>query len=206
MANRTDIVNVAASDSNDCKADFSNFGTWVDITAPGSEIWSTGHVHDDPQNDYVTQMGGTSMATPIAASVAALVWSQNPSWTADQVKQQIFDTADYIDNLSCNSSLQGKLGAGRINAYNAVNTHLLGDVNGDGFVNSTDASIILDCDVGLDVSNFCPMNCGDVNDDGFVNSTDASIILDYDVGLSVPFNVGQVGCPGEVTPCSGCNQ
>ena len=83
---------------------------------------------------------------------------------------------------------------------------ILGDVNGDEMVNSTDALIVLSCDVGIDVSQFCPMNCGDVNDDGFINSTDALIILSYDVGMEVPFPVGEPGCPQEVTPCPGCNQ
>jgi uncharacterized repeat protein (TIGR02543 family) len=84
-------------------------------------------------------------------------------------------------------------------------TGILGGVNGDDFANSTDALIILSCDVGMDTSAFCPMNCGDVNDDGLVNSTDALIILSYDVGMSVPYPVGEAGCPSSVTPCSGCN-
>jgi hypothetical protein len=79
-----------------------------------------------------------------------------------------------------------------------------GDVNGDDAVNSTDALIILSCDVGINVSQFCPMNCGDANGDGLVNSTDALIILSYDVGMSVPFPVGEPGCPSDVTPCPGC--
>ena len=37
------------------------------------------------------------------------------------------------------------------------------------------------------------------------DSTDALIILSYDVGISVPFPVGQPGCPSNVTPCPGCN-
>ncbi|RPH91010.1 MAG: hypothetical protein EHM72_18360 [Calditrichaeota bacterium] len=79
-----------------------------------------------------------------------------------------------------------------------------GDVNGDTASNSTDALIILSCDVGLNTAQFCPMNCGDVNADGMVNSTDALIILSYDVGLNVPFPVGQSGCNSQVAPCPGC--
>jgi hypothetical protein len=79
-----------------------------------------------------------------------------------------------------------------------------GDVNVDGLVNSTDALIVLSADVGLNTSQFCPMNCGDVNADGYVDSTDALIILSYDVGMIVPFPVGQPGCPSSVTPPPGC--
>ncbi len=81
---------------------------------------------------------------------------------------------------------------------------LLGDVNGDQAVNSTDALVVLSGDVGIQIPQYCPANCGDVNGDGYVNSTDALIILSYDVGESVPFPVGQPGCPASVTPCPGC--
>lgn len=82
---------------------------------------------------------------------------------------------------------------------------ILGDVNGDGAVNSTDTIIILDADVGMNnAARFCPMNCGDVNLDGFVNSTDAAIILDYDGGLSVPFPVGINRCPLFVAQPPAC--
>ena len=81
---------------------------------------------------------------------------------------------------------------------------LLGDVNGDDLVNSTDALIVLKGDVGLNISPYCPMNCGDANGDGFVNSTDALIILKYDVGLSVSFPLGQSGCPASIAQPPGC--
>jgi hypothetical protein len=92
-----------------------------------------------------------------------------------------------------------------VTAYFTNAPSILGDVNGDGTVNSTDALIVLSGDVGIDISQFCPANCGDVNDDGLVNSTDALIILSYDVGMSTPFPVGEQGCPASVTPCPGCN-
>ncbi len=82
---------------------------------------------------------------------------------------------------------------------------LLGDVNDDAAVDSTDALIILSADVGFDVSPFCPMNCGDTNADGVVDSTDALIVLSYDVGFSIPFPVGEPGCPASITQPPGCN-
>ncbi|MBN1481952.1 hypothetical protein EH223_06475 [candidate division KSB1 bacterium] len=208
LDNRGDCISVAATDSNDTAADFTNYGTWVDISVPGTTIWSTYHNYQDDAGDYIAGLSGTSMSTPIAAAVAALIWSQNPTWTAAQVEQRLYDTADDIeDNLS--STYKGKMGAGRVNAYNAVqggeDPGIIGDVNDDDAPNSTDALIILSCDVGLDVSSFCPMNCGDVNDDGFVNSTDALIVLSYDVGIEITFPVGASGCYADVTPCPGCN-
>ena len=83
-------------------------------------------------------------------------------------------------------------------------TSKLGGVNGDGAVNSTDALIILSADVGINTSQYCPMNCGDVNGDGCVNSTDALIILSYDVGISVPYLVGSGACPVKRNAPPGC--
>lgn len=119
---RTDhnIVSVAALDSNGCKADFSSYGTWVDISAPGTGIMSSYHDHADPTNDYVAAMDGTSMATPVAASIGALLWSKNPSWTATQVVDTLKAYVDNIYGLTCNSSFASKLGTGRVNAYKVV--------------------------------------------------------------------------------------
>jgi uncharacterized repeat protein (TIGR02543 family) len=81
---------------------------------------------------------------------------------------------------------------------------ILGDVDGNGLVVSTDALIVLTADAGLDTAAYCPMLCGDTNADGLVNSTDALIILSFDVGFNPPFPVGQPGCPSSVTPPPGC--
>jgi subtilisin family serine protease len=116
------IINVAATDPDDCLAYFSNYGSWVDVSAPGVDIWSCFHDHNDPAQDYVTTMDGTSMAAPLAASVAALIWSQDPALSAAQVKDKLLSSADYIDDFSCNVPYAGQLGAGRVNAYKAVST------------------------------------------------------------------------------------
>lgn len=66
---------------------FSNYGQKnVDIFAPGSEIYST-----FPENEYES-IGGTSMAAPGVAGIAALIRSQYPKLSAAQVKQVILDS------------------------------------------------------------------------------------------------------------------
>ncbi|HEY6564364.1 MAG TPA: S8 family serine peptidase, partial [Pirellulaceae bacterium] len=103
---------VASTTNTDAKSSFSNYGTGVDISAPGSDIRST-----LPGNTYGLN-SGTSMATPNAAGVAALIWSANPTWTRDQVAAQLISTADNIDVQ--NPTLVGLLGGGRVNSFKGV--------------------------------------------------------------------------------------
>ncbi len=121
LNSRNDCISVSATDQNDGAASFTTYGTWVDISAPGVGIYSTLHDHTDPNTDYWASMDGTSMACPMAAGVAAMIWSQNPSWTASQVENQLYSSADNID-AELGGQYIGKMGAGRVNLYNAVNT------------------------------------------------------------------------------------
>jgi hypothetical protein len=111
-----EVIAVAALDQQDRKAIFptwgSNFGSNVDVSAPGVNIWSTVLV-----NNYGFK-SGTSMAAPHVAGLAALVWSRNRSLTNQQVRQVIQDTCDNID--AANPGFIGQLGRGRINAFQAT--------------------------------------------------------------------------------------
>ncbi len=104
----------ATNKTNDTKASFSNYGATVDVFAAGVSILST-----TPNNGYQSSSwSGTSMASPLAAGLAALVKTQNPGWTVDQVREQVRVTSDNIDGV--NPSYTGLLGKGRVNALRAV--------------------------------------------------------------------------------------
>lgn len=118
LNSREDVYSVAATNQSDVRASFSNYGTWVDISAPGVAIVSSYHVGSDPNNDYTAPLDGTSMACPLVAGVVANVWSQFPSWTAGQVWHRVRTTVDQIDSL--NPSVAGKLGVGRVNLNRAL--------------------------------------------------------------------------------------
>ncbi len=89
----------------------SNYGDWVDISAPGMFILST-------VIDGYAEYSGTSMAAPHVSAAAGLVASQYPGLTNDEVMLRILGTTDPIDDL--NPGYEGMLGTGRLNAYAAL--------------------------------------------------------------------------------------
>ena len=92
--NYPNVVSVAAIDSQDRLASFSNFGrTLVDIAAPGVDIFSC-----KPGGGY-QMMSGTSMAAPHVAGIVSLYWDAYPDATHDQVIAALYQNADTKFNL-----------------------------------------------------------------------------------------------------------
>lgn len=115
-AGYNNVISVASTTTNDAKSSFSNYGSWVDISAPGSAIRST-YFTGNYTPSYA-DLQGTSMASPMVAGLCALVKSVNPQMTQTQIQNCVLTTADNIN--SANGSYLGQLGSGRINAYQAV--------------------------------------------------------------------------------------
>jgi serine protease len=106
------VLSVAATDPNDNADSFTNISYNISVSAPGLNIistWGTGQ--------YIP-LSGTSMASPCAAGVAALVVSQHPEYTPQQVLEQVRVSADNIDAI--NPDLVHQIGFGRVNAYRAL--------------------------------------------------------------------------------------
>jgi len=115
-AGYNNVISVASTNQSDAKSSFSNFGSWVQVSAPGSEIRST-YFNSSLTGTYAN-LSGTSMASPMVAGLAGLVLSVNPQMSQAQVTACILTTADDISAF--NSGFQGQLGSGRINAEAAV--------------------------------------------------------------------------------------
>jgi hypothetical protein len=129
------------------------------------------------------------------SDVVVLTATADPGW----------DFTDWSGACTGGGTCQVTMDANKsVTASFAPEGSTLGSVNGDGSVDSTDALIILSANVGMNTSQFCPMNCGDVNADNFVDSTDALIVLSYNGGMTVPFPVGQPGCATNVNQPPGC--
>ena len=92
------VVCVGASNSIDGRASFSNYGSWVDMCAPGTNIWSATDPENPAHNDEYQAWDGTSMATPLAAGIAALIKSQYPSISVEALETRLMD-GDNIGNL-----------------------------------------------------------------------------------------------------------
>ncbi|XZG70561.1 S8 family serine peptidase [Chitinibacteraceae bacterium HSL-7] len=93
-ANCEGVITVASSDSAGRKSSFSNYGSLVEITAPGSSIYSTVDLgQTTPTGDGYANMSGTSMATPYIAGTVALMLSANRNLTPDQVSDILKQTA-----------------------------------------------------------------------------------------------------------------
>lgn len=108
--NLGNVVSVAALDRRDQLTSFSNYGAQsVQIAAPGEEILSTWLEHG------FAEKKGTSMATPFVAGVAALILSQHPRMSVDDLRARLLKSIDPLP------SLKGKVSTGgRINAAKAV--------------------------------------------------------------------------------------
>jgi thermitase len=88
------IVSVAALTNRGELAGFSNYGkVTVDVAAPGNNIYST-----IPNNRYTTY-SGTSMAAPHVAGIAALIASQYPDWTREQIQSRLYSSARKLGTL-----------------------------------------------------------------------------------------------------------
>jgi serine protease len=108
------VIAVAATDSNDNVASYSNQGSYVDVAAPGSAILST-YPTALASSGYNT-LYGTSMASPHVAAVAALLKAYNPELTPDQVEQALESSAVDLGTAGKDSDY----GYGRIDAAAAL--------------------------------------------------------------------------------------
>ena len=109
-ANTPSIITVGGTTSSDARASWSAYGPIVDVTAPGASIYTTA------RGGAYGSYSGTSFASPLAASVVALMLSANPSLQPSQVDSILASTSDDLGNVGRDDYF----GHGRINAGRAV--------------------------------------------------------------------------------------
>ena len=133
-ASLENVITVAATDPQDRRAGFSNFGGAIDIAAPGVDILSLRARQTDfmlfagvkgykpganfvgaPENRYY-RADGTSFAAPFVAGVAALILSARPTLTAAEVRRMLLQSARDIDQ----PGVDGNTGYGLLDAKAAL--------------------------------------------------------------------------------------
>lgn len=108
------VISVGATNSSDMITWFSNYGSTIDVMAPGANMFSTLSGNGD---EYGVK-SGTSMACPLVAGLAGLILAQDPTLTPTEVELSIEAGCDPIDLI--NPGYEGMMGAGRINAYRSL--------------------------------------------------------------------------------------
>jgi len=133
------VIAVAATDSNDDLASFSNYGDLVDIAAPGVDVLSlraAGTYRGTPYNEHTTIISGTSQACPHVSGALALVLAYYPGLDIDEARDIVFENCDYLPPEICR---RGRLNLGR--ALSSIGALYAGDVVFTSAVYSCSAQI-----------------------------------------------------------------
>ena len=172
---------VTSTDDTDTKSGFSNYGSWVDIAAPGSNVLST-------VVGGSGTLSGTSMAAPHVSGVIGLVASANPGLTDDQMETLLINTGEDI------SDNQPETMGPRVNAFNALSS---------GGVDETPPGAIADLSV-LSVSQNTPGASATLEwtapgDDGDTTGTASA----YDLRYSTDGPIDDSTSWADATPVEG---
>ncbi len=198
-------IAVSATDQNNNLAVFSNVGPQMDVAAPGVSVYST-----YPGNSYAT-MDGTSMATPHATGVCALIWSTGSYTTASAVRTRLTSTCTDIGAAGFDNSFgNGLINADAATAGGGGNQPPVANANGP--YSGTAGTAISFSSAGSSdpdgsIASYA-WSFGDGGTSTLANPTHAYAAAGtYSVSLTVTDNVGATGSNSTTaTISSGANQ
>jgi subtilisin family serine protease len=110
-------IAVAASDQFDNLMNYSNYGSWVQVAAPTSDITTWLTINGQPYG--YGPVGGTSISAPVVAGILALMISYDPNATVTELKDALFSNVDPITGLTQDGS-RVSVQYGRANVYRAL--------------------------------------------------------------------------------------
>ncbi|WP_249937193.1 S8 family serine peptidase [Roseateles sp. DAIF2] len=110
IAPTSSMIVVSATDSADALASFSSWGSFVTVSAPGKDIWTT------TRDGGYQAWWGTSMASPVVSGVLGLMMAAKPALSGSQIESLLYSTAQDLGDVGRDK----KFGYGRVNAAAAV--------------------------------------------------------------------------------------
>ena len=168
------VISVTALGSNDSWNHWANYGPTVDLSSPGENIRScTG-------NSSYQSWDGSSMASPVAASVFGLLKSYNMNWNNEMIQTMVLETANpVIYDINTETYLQGMLGKGKVDALTAITTPLFPKLEYSGedivILNDNDGVINPGEQINLSIILFNNVDWGDAINVSLLLESDANV-------------------------------
>jgi len=134
-------ITVTSVNAYGLKAPYANFGSCVDISAPGENLYAARPSYDMTDSKklapgYRGDLSGTSVAAPLVSGLAVLLKSAHPDWSSEEIAQRIIETAESVDEQ--NPGFAGKIGRGRINVAKALAEDISGAPKAPFFIEGAD--------------------------------------------------------------------
>ena len=170
------VVSVCPIGTNNSWNHWATYGPTVDLASPGESIRScTG-------NNSYESWDGSSMASPVAASVFGLLKSYNMNWNNKMIQTMVLETANpIIYNINTETYLQGMLGKGKVDALTAITTPLFPKLEYSGedivILNDNDGVINPGEQINLSIILFNNVDWGD--------ATNVSLLLESDANVEI---------------------
>ncbi|MHA1974400.1 MAG: S8 family serine peptidase [Candidatus Hodarchaeales archaeon] len=177
------VIAVSAIDSLDVIADFSNYGSYIDLCAPGVNLYSS----LAGEYEWGT-WSGTSFSTPLVSATCALILSISPEMDPYDMENHVRASANR--NLQWGQVIPSDIyyGYGQVDAFNSLVTISYGDINNSGSIDISDLTKLVSYlfqGYTLDSlsTNFANFNCDDE-----INISDLTAIVSYLFGGGINFN------------------
>ncbi len=179
-----DVIAVASVDTLELLAGFSNYGGYLDLVAPGVNIYSA--LAGD--YDWGT-WSGTSFSAPIVSGTIAMMKQIEQGYSPAQIQDHLRNTSRVELKWGAVSVPDNQYGYGMINCYDAVAQLSIGDLDKNGIRNMTDLTIMVDyitnrnsggnnTDI-IKTEYVIPEALIDLNCDGDVNASDVAVMVHH---------------------------
>jgi thermitase len=167
------VIAVSAVDSLEVIAPFSNYGAYVDLCAPGVDVYSA-----LPDPYLWGRWSGTSFSTPLVSATAALVKSVNTDGKCENLENHLRNTASTDLLWGAVNVPDEYYGYGLLDAFTAVLRLCLGDMDNSGGLNVKDLEAVARIVSTGEPPENAILRQADMNADGEINETDLGILSD----------------------------